>query len=121
MKPESLASLPWQPRDTDGPTFREAWEAQAFAMTVMLHQRGVFTWSEWAETLADEIKRAQAHGDPDIGNTYYHHWLKALERIVIAKGATTAASLHEMAHAWEEAARNTPHGKPIVLGAVTGD
>jgi nitrile hydratase accessory protein len=90
-------------------------------MTVMLHQRGVFTWTEWAETLADEIKHAQAHGDPDVGNTYYHHWLKALERIVVAKGATTSVALCQMAQAWEEAARNTPHGKPIVLGAVGGD
>ena len=35
-------------RDADGPVFREPWEAQAFAMTLVLHERGVFTWKEWA-------------------------------------------------------------------------
>ena len=39
------------PRDAGGPVFREPWEAQAFAMTVALYRRGLFTWPEWAETL----------------------------------------------------------------------
>ena len=70
----------------EGPVFREPWEAQAFAMTLALHERGLFSWPEWAATLGDEIKRAQAAGDPDTGETYYRHWLNALERIVAAKG-----------------------------------
>src|SRR5262249_45523304 len=73
-------------RDDEGPGFGEPWEAQAFAMTLALHERGLFTWPEWAATLADEIKRAQAAGDPDTGETYYRHWLNALERIVAEKG-----------------------------------
>jgi len=32
------------PRDADGPVFREPWEAQAFAMALTLHERGLFTW-----------------------------------------------------------------------------
>ena len=55
-------------------------------MTLALHERGLFTWPEWAATLADEIKRAQAAGDPDTGETYYRHWLNALERLVAEKG-----------------------------------
>ena len=58
-------------------------------MALALHERGVFTWSEWAATLGDEIKRAQAAGDPDTGETYYRHWLAALERLVAEKGVTT--------------------------------
>lgn len=108
--------LPGQPRDADGPVFAEAWEAQAFAMAVMLHERGVFTWIEWAATLSAEITKAQAAGDPDTGTTYYHHWLNALERLVVEKGVATAEALHQTAHAWEDAARATPHGQPIVLG-----
>ena len=64
-------AVPSVPRDADGPVFREPWEAQAFAMTLALHERGVFTWPEWAAALAAEIKRAQAAGDPDTGETYY--------------------------------------------------
>ena len=107
--------LPGQPRDAEGPIFKEAWEAQAFAMTVALYEKGLFTWKEWTEALAREIKAAQAAGDPDLGNTYYDHWLAALEGLVVAKGATSAAVLHDTQHAWEDAARATPHGKPIVL------
>ena len=58
------------PRAADGaPVFREPWEAQAFAMTLALHARGLFTWPEWAAALAAEIRRAQAAGDPDDGST----------------------------------------------------
>jgi nitrile hydratase accessory protein len=110
--------LPGQPRDGDGPVFKEAWEAQAFAMTLMLHARGVFSWPEWAAALSAEIKRAQAAGDPDTGETYYQHCLKALERLVVEKGLTTAALLADTTAAWQRAARATPHGQPIVLDPV---
>ena len=38
-------AVPSIPRDADGPVFREPWEAQAFAMTLALHERGLFTWA----------------------------------------------------------------------------
>jgi nitrile hydratase accessory protein len=106
---------PGQPHDADGPVFSEPWEAQAFALAVALHERGVFSWPEWAATLAEEIERAQAAGDPDTGETYYHHWLAALERLVDRKGLADAATLERYAHAWEHAALRTPHGTPIEL------
>ncbi len=84
------AALPSLPRDEGGPVFREPWEAEAFAMTLALYRRGLFSWPEWAATLAAEIKRAQQEGDPDTGETYYR---------------------------WERAADRTPHGTPIELRA----
>jgi nitrile hydratase accessory protein len=108
-------ALPGLPRDAEGPVFREPWEAQAFAMTVALYQRGLFSWPEWAAVLAVEIKRAQAAGDPDKGDTYYHHWLAALERLVAEKGVADQASLERYRDAWERAADRTPHGTPIEL------
>jgi nitrile hydratase accessory protein len=95
--------------------FREAWEAQAFALALALHERGVFAWSDWTATLASEIRHAQAAGDPDTGETYYHHWLAALERILIEKDVTSAAALARYRDAWSAAARRTPHGTPIEL------
>ena len=111
----ATSALPDIPSDAEGPVFREPWEAQAFAMALMLYERGVFTWNEWAETLAAEIKRAQAAGDPDTGETYYHHWLATLERLVAAKGVATGELLHRYRDAWDHAADRTPHGKPIEL------
>ena len=103
------------PRSGDAPPFREPWEAHAFAMVVKLHERGLFTWPEWADALAAQIARAQAAGDADLGDTYYRHWLAALEQIVAAKGASSAEELVRYAAAWDHAADRTPHGKPIEL------
>jgi nitrile hydratase accessory protein len=112
VPPDALAL----PRDEEGsPVFREPWEAQAFAMTLKLHEAGLFTWSEWATHLADEIQRAQAAGDPDLGDTYYRHWLSALERIVAEKGVIGTAELAQRKQEWAEAASATPHGRPIEL------
>jgi len=108
-------AVPSIPRDDDGPVFREPWEAQAFAMALALHERGLFTWPEWAAMLAAEIKRAQAGGDPDTGETYYLHWLAALERMVAEKGIATADTLTRYHDAWDHAADRTPHGLPIEL------
>src|ERR1017187_4853538 len=101
--------------DAEGPVFREPWEAQAFAMALALHARGLFSWNEWAETLAVEIKRAQAAGDADSGETYYRHWLATLERLISAKGVASSETLHRYRDAWDHAADRTPHGSPIEL------
>jgi nitrile hydratase accessory protein len=111
----ALDRLPLLPRDREGPVFAEAWQAQAFAMTVELSRQGRFTWSEWAQALAAEIAAAQARGDADLGDTYYHHWLAALERLVAAKDLVGASDLAARKEAWREAAAHTEFGQPIVL------
>jgi len=84
-------------------------------MAVALHERGAFTWTEWAAALALEIKAAQAAGDPDTGETYYHHWFAALEKLVAAKSLASNAELAGRRDQWDRAARATPHGQPIEL------
>jgi nitrile hydratase accessory protein len=108
-------AIPGIPCDAEGPVFREPWEAQAFAIAVALHERGLFTWGEWAAVLGEEIKAAQRAGDPDTGATYYHHWLAALERIVAEKGVADSAMLACYRDAWDRAADRTQHGAPIEL------
>ena len=111
-----LAACPGLPTGDDTqPVFAEPWQAQAFAMTLQLHQRGLFSWPEWAEALSLQIRRAQQAGDADLGDTYYHHWLAALESLVAAKGAAQDGELARCARAWDNAADRTPHGQPIVL------
>ena len=105
------------PRNDNGPVFSEPWEAEAFALAVSLNERGVFTWSEWAQILGDEIKKAQAAGDPDTGETYYHHWLATLERVLAEKGLTDPMQLKRTRDAWAQACARTPHGAPIELRA----
>ena len=110
--------LPGQPEAEGELVFREPWEAHAFAMAVRLHEQGLFTWPQWAATLAEEITRAQRAGDPDTGETYYHHWLAALERLVAETGAASAEDQQRTQQAWRTAAHRTPHGQAIELTAT---
>jgi nitrile hydratase accessory protein len=113
-------NLPRLPRDPEGSAFAEPWQAQAFALAVRLSEEGHFTWKEWAAALADELKAAADRGEPDDGSHYYHHWLAALERLVIAKHLTDGAALLTRKEAWATAYRHTPHGKPVELAAAAG-
>ncbi len=112
---EIKLALPGIPLDEEGPVFQAPWEAQAFAMTLALYEKGLFTWTEWAEFLSQTIRQAQLSGDPDTGENYYEHWLAALERIVTEKKLVDTLALNERKQAWAHAAIHTPHGEPIVL------
>lgn len=100
---------------TDAPVFSEPWQAQAFAMTLALYERGLFTWDHWAQTLSGCIKAAQHNGDADTGSTYYHHWLAALEQIALAASMVTPGQLKARQAGWRSAVARTPHGMPIEL------
>jgi len=115
-RPEAdLGALPALPRDEEGPVFKAPWEAQAFAMTLSLHTRGIFTWREWADALAAELAAAAARGEPDDGSHYYEHWLAALEKLAAGKKLVAEQELERRVDEWDAAARATPHGKPIEL------
>ncbi len=96
------------------PVFAEPWEAQAFALAVKLSELGYFSWKEWSETLAAEIKAGASQ-------SYYQNWLAALEQLVTAKGLTTPEAIQTRKAAWADAYRHTPHGKPVVLDLVVLD
>ena len=110
-----LETVPGIPCEGEAPVFAEPWQAQAFAMALSLQQRGVFTWNEWADELGLQIKAALEQGDPDVGPTYYRHWLTTLERLVARKGIASSATLDRYYRAWDHAADRTPHGQTIEL------
>lgn len=111
--PSALRDSPGLPRSAEGdPVFAEPWQAAAFALTVHLHDRGLFGWSEWAETLSSEVKRP--HRDPH-GADYYDAWVDALSRLLEAKGVADAATVLALQQSWQRAAEATPHGRPIEL------
>ncbi len=66
-------------RNGEEPVFAVPWEAHAFALTVKLHEQGLFSWVEWSNSLGEAIAtNAEA--------PYYESWLKALESLVLKKG-----------------------------------
>lgn len=117
--PPPISALTGLPQDEQGPVFAAPWQAQAFALVLGLHERGVFGWDEWAAALSQAITQAQAQGDADLGDTYYRHWLDALETLLITKGLAGHEQIHAMEAAWATAAARTPHGQPIVLTVLT--
>ena len=120
MRPVTVPihDLPALPRDEGGPVFHEPWEAHAFALAVRLSESGCFSWSEWTAALSREIRAARERGDPDLGQSYYHHWLNALERLCAEKGLVRGADMHRRKEQWRRAYLHTPHGQPIELSAA---
>jgi nitrile hydratase accessory protein len=97
-------------RENEGNAFRDVWEAKAFAMGNLLIKSGFISQKEWVDIFSEEILAAQAQGDPDRGNTYYNHWMNALERIAIERNVVDITTLQENQALWDLAIRNTPHG-----------
>lgn len=118
--PPDPRRLPGLPEADGAPVFAEPWMAQAFALTLQLHERGLFSWPEWADALARQIAAAQRAGDPDRGDTYFRHWLATLEALVASRIAGGADELARLRRAWDQAARRTPHGRPIELSLDDG-
>lgn len=94
--------------------FAAPWQAQAFALTLLLHDEGLFTWAEWTERLGAEIAKSDGTAAPSE-DAYYARWLAALEEIAVARGAASRAELLARKDAWARAAAETPHGEPVVL------
>lgn len=119
MNAERRAALdaPGLPMEGGAPVFRAPWEAQAFALAVSLHERGVFTWPEWTEALAHRIADARERGADDTGERYFEWWLAALEDLATSRGVVTGEELDRRREAWDRAARATPHGTPVTLAA----
>ena len=108
-----LAQSPGLPKSADGePVFPEPWAADAFAMTVHLHEKGLFAWSEWAERLSAELYKP---GRAPDGSDYFDCWVAALSGLLVAKGIADAEAILALQQSWQRAAEATPHGKPITL------
>lgn len=106
---EAIASIP---RECGEAVFAEPWEARAFAMAVALNERGIFTWSEWAELFSQNLKTNETLAEPV---SYYRVWMASLEKITEQKGLTSEHARQRREQEWLEAVARTPHGQPIEL------
>lgn len=109
--PSRLIQSQGLPRAASGaPVFQEPWQAQAFAMTVHLHEKGLFSWSEWAASLSREVHLAERAAD---GSDYFEAWVAALCHLLIEKGVADHETILSLQESWKRAAEATPHGQPI--------
>jgi nitrile hydratase accessory protein len=108
-----LLQSPGLPISREGePVFAEPWHATAFALTVHLHQKGLFAWSEWAEALSHQVHR---DGRAEDGSDYFDCWVDALSSLLVGKGVAEAEAILALQKAWQRAAEATPHGNTILL------
>ncbi|ACI55798.1 nitrile hydratase accessory protein [Rhizobium leguminosarum] len=111
--PSQLAQSLGLPRSPEGdPVFPEPWAADAFAMTVHLHEKGLFAWGEWAEALSKELHKPGRVGD---GRDYFDCWVAALSELLVSRGIADASVIFDLQQSWQRAAEATPHGQPIEL------
>jgi hypothetical protein len=101
--------------DDDAPVFAEPWMAQAFAMVLQLHQKGLFTWPEWAAALAAQItarpgRRAMPTWATPTTTTGWPRW-----KPWWPPRARRRPANWPLCPAWDHAADRTPHGQPIEL------
>ena len=109
-------AVPSIPCDAEGPVFREPWEAQAFAMTLALHERRhvhLARMGRDARAKKSSARRPRAIPTPArpiiaTGSTRSNGWSPR-------RASTDAATLARYQHAWDHAADRTPHGEPIEL------
>jgi nitrile hydratase accessory protein len=92
------------------PVFAAPWQAQVFAMTVVLHERGLFTWPEWAQVLSRRVRDGASDG-----SDYYECWAAALQDLLSARDVAGPDEVDRTTQAWHDAAARTPHGQPIEL------
>lgn len=111
MTPSEIPDFAGLPRGADGPVFAEPWQAQAFALTLQLHEAGCFSWPDWASALSNALA-----ADPlDNGARYYEHWVEALEHVVTVRAVVTPGDLAQRKEDWTQAYQRTPHGRPVDL------
>ncbi|MFD1383546.1 nitrile hydratase accessory protein [Rhodanobacter aciditrophus] len=94
-------------------TFEEPWQAQSFAVTVLLSKSGLFAWTEWVEMFAKHIADRPQHCDETPQQAYYRQWLSALESLLDSKGITSEQTRALYKEDWRRSYIVTEHGQPI--------
>ncbi|MDJ0707294.1 MAG: nitrile hydratase accessory protein [Leptolyngbyaceae cyanobacterium MO_188.B28] len=84
LSSNSNFSLSAPPRKDNKSVFQAPWEARAFAIVNQLANAQEYSWSEWTEQFADEISAAEQ--EPTDTSSYYERWVRACEKLLIAKG-----------------------------------
>jgi nitrile hydratase accessory protein len=92
---EGRASLP---RKNGELVFEEPWHGRVFGMAVALHERGLYEWEEFRQTLIARIAAAEARGGPFV---YYEIWLQTFEDLLARKDLVSTPELDETTYQFE--------------------
>jgi nitrile hydratase accessory protein len=85
-----LANLPGAgaiPRKEGELSFEAPWQIRALALAVAAHGQGRILWTEFQGRLIAAIRDWEQTPAEKRGEwEYYHHWVRALERLVVETG-----------------------------------
>lgn len=65
--------------------FREPWQARAFAMTIALSERGLFSLREFQAALVNRVHSFEKSACLAGTDDYYTTWIQALEDLLASK------------------------------------
>lgn len=106
-----LADLPEAgsiPRKESELSFGAPWELRALGVAVGLHRAGAFPWSDFQQSLIAAIREWEDTPVAERGDwSYYHHWLRALERLLVDRGLTSPDEIDRKAVECVKAAEHT--------------
>ena len=111
----SIALVVWSDVHSPSAVFEMPWHAEIFAMTVLLHKEGVFSWPDWTERFSDALARAGAHRDLIGSNDYYNVWLDTFVKFIAEQGVANEPAIDFVSEKWKNAYLRTPHGMPVIL------
>jgi len=87
------------PRDNGALIFHSPWESRVFAMAVLLCEKGAYTWKTFNEQFAQCIGEAERHNpNKEAVSAYYHHWMQALEQVLLEKAILMEEQLQARAN-----------------------
>ena len=94
--------------------FAEPWQAELFAITLNLHEKGLFNWDSWTKKLGGSLKRDKNKSKDDLEH-YFLNWLSVLEETLLEKKVTELTKIMTIEKAWRDAISKTPHGKKVEI------
>ena len=92
---EGRAALP---RKNGELVFEEPWQGRVFGMAVALHERGLYDWEEFRQTLIAQIAAAETRPASFV---YYEIWLQTFEHLLARKQLITSTELDETTYQFE--------------------
>ena len=104
--------------------FAEPWESRAFGMAVTLYEAGLFGWPQFKGALIARIARWEADSSKGAHWSFYHHWLGALEDVLVGCGAvlpddvTTRAQALAQRPTGHAGHQTAGHARPTAVAAV---
>jgi nitrile hydratase accessory protein len=82
------------PRENGELVFKTPWEGRAFAMAVLMTEKGIYPWKDFNGKFVKEIGDAESsQPGAEMLSSYYRHWVQAFEKVLLETAVFTPMQL----------------------------